>query len=120
MTFDETLDFLREQTGKWVEVSVALLVPGREEPAHLAGFTGQVDRLSQSGARALPEAWYVWFVEQQTGPTPGEFRLDRELFETAEVLANVVEEPEERTTTGSTWTLTIRQRYAVTTVEVYV
>jgi hypothetical protein len=120
MTFDETLQFLREQVGKWVEVSVALLVPGREEPVHLAGFWGQVDRISQSGARALPDAWYVWFAEQPTGPTPGEFRLDRELFEEADVHANVVEEAEDRTTTGSTWTLAIRQRYAVTTVEVYV
>lgn len=120
MNFDETVQFLREQTGKTVEVSVALLAPGREEPVHLANFWGRVDRLSESGPPAQTTGWYVWLAEDEPGPTPGEFRLDRELFEHADVHANVVEEPEERTTTGSTWTLTIRQRYAVTTVEFYV
>ncbi|MEA2276826.1 MAG: hypothetical protein QOC78_1786 [Solirubrobacteraceae bacterium] len=72
-------------------------------------------------ARALPEAWYVWLRHGETpSPNPGPPRLDRELFEGADVHANVVEEPEERSQSGSTWTLTIRQRGVITTVEVYV
>jgi hypothetical protein len=120
MDYDETLQFLREQAGKWVEVSVGLLVAGRDEPAHIAGFSGQVADVSRSGARALPEAWYVWMVEQDHGPAPGRLRLDRALFEGAQVEANVVDEAEERTSSGATWRLIIRQRDVVTEVHVHV
>ena len=120
MSFDETLEFLREQTGKWVEVAVAWLDPGRDEPVHIAGFSGQVGEVRRGGAQAAPEAWYVWMAEQKAGPSPGQIRLDRELFDEAHVQANVVEEPEERGTSGATWTLTIRQRGVLTSVEVYV
>ena len=120
MDYDETLQFLREQAGKWVEVSVGLLVADRDEPAHIAGFSGQVADLSRSGARALPEAWYVRMAEHDNGPSPGQVRFDRALFEDAQVEANVVEEPEDRTSRGATWTLTVRQRDVVTAVLVYV
>lgn len=116
MTFDQTLEYLREQVGKQVEVSVDLAVATREESAHLAAFTGRVHGLSQSGARALPDVWYVALAETEAWT---EVTLNRDLFEGAEVEANVVSEPELRSETGSTWTLTIRQRDVITTVDVF-
>jgi hypothetical protein len=51
---------------------------------------------------------------------PGTVRLDPTLFDGADVEAHVVPEFEERTRTGSTWTLTVRQRDVVVAVDFYV
>ncbi|MDQ3631348.1 MAG: hypothetical protein M3417_08815 [Actinomycetota bacterium] len=51
---------------------------------------------------------------------PGLIRLDRGLFESADVNANVPDAAEERGESGTTWTLTIRQGGVVMSVEVYV
>ena len=120
MTFDETLQFLTEQVGRSVEVSVALPLPRRDEPTHLAGFSGEVESVRQSHARVLPEAWFVWFTHDDASPAPGSLRIDRELFEDADVHANPVSEPEERNEFGMTWTLAIRQGGVLTSVEVFV
>jgi hypothetical protein len=121
MNFDETISFLKQHAGKTVEVAVGMRVAGRAEPAHLVGFWGQLDRLGQSGPASGPEAWYVWMREaHEDSPCMDEFRLERELFESAEVHANVAEGPDERSESAATWTLTINQRGFVTTVEFYV
>jgi len=120
MTFEQTLQFLADHTGKTVDVDVALVVEGRSEPVHVAGFSGLLDRLSRSEARALPEAWYAGIRQHPTGPAAASIRLDRELFEAAEAHANVPEDPNERGEFGTTWTLTIRQGGVLTMVEFYV
>jgi hypothetical protein len=116
MNFEETIEFLQQHLGKTVEVAVEVLVP-----THLAGFWGQLGRLSKSGASGAPEAWYVWMRESdEASPFMDEFRLDRELFDDADVHANVVEEADERSESGATWTLTIHQHGFRITVEFYV
>lgn len=121
MNFDETLEFLQQHLGKTIEVAVELLVPGRDEPTHLAGFWGQLGHLSKSGAPGAPEAWYVWMRESdEASPFMDEIRLDRELFDGAEVHVNVVEEPDERSESAATWILTIHQHGFRITLEFYV
>jgi hypothetical protein len=121
MNFEDTIEFLEQHVGKTVEVVIEMPVPSRDEPVHLAGFWGQLGRLTKSGASDAPEAWYVWMRElDEASPFMDEFRLDRELFEDAEVHANVVEEQDERSENGATWTLTVYQRGFRTTVEFYV
>lgn len=46
--------------------------------------------------------------------------MRRDLVDSADVVADVVQEPEERRESGSTWTLTIRQGPALTDVLFYV
>lgn len=121
MNYDETIDFLKQHAGKTVEVAMGMHVAGRAEPAHLAGFWGRLDRLGQAGSAGGPEAWYVWMREaEEDSPCMDEFRLERDLFESAEVHANLVEEPDKGSENEATWTLTINQRGFVTTVEFYV
>ncbi len=120
VTFDETLRFLTEQVGKSIDATVAVPIEGPEETRHIAGFSGQVEGTSLSGARGLPEAWNVWLKQTDGTPFAASFRLDRGLFERADVNANVPEAAEERGEFGTTWTLTIRQGGVVMSVEVYV
>jgi hypothetical protein len=83
MTFDETVLFMADHVGKTIEALPSLPVPGREEPVHLVGCMGVVDRITRSSAGALAEAWYAR-LRREDGPSAGSLRLDRELFESAE------------------------------------
>src|SRR5436305_2098146 len=98
MTYDEMLEFLREQTGRTVEVSLAVPRPG-DESFGLTSFSGGVDRLAETvPSSPSSEAWRLWVLDARghSATMPSNLRLDRALFEHAEVEADVPEEPEER------------------------
>ena len=77
MNFEETTEFLEQHVGKTGEVAIEMAIPSRDEPAHLAGFRGQLGRLTKSGAAGAPQAWYVWMRElDKASPFMDEFRLD--------------------------------------------
>jgi hypothetical protein len=58
----------------------------------------------------------VWLGDAVSGT---EICLNADLFEGADVDANVVPEPELRTKSGSLWTLTARQRDVIITVDIF-
>lgn len=120
MTFEETLRFLTEQAGRYIDVTVAVPAEGTESTRHVASFSGQVEATSLSGARGFPEALNVWLKQTVGAPAAASIRLDHGLFESAHVNANVPDDAEERGEFGTTWTLTIRQGGVVMSVEVYV
>jgi hypothetical protein len=118
MTFEETIDFLRHQEGRTVEIGVALPGQNGEKPFVVANVSGKLDRVAVGGGSAAPDAgdlWRVWF-DSGLGD---QVTLHRRLFESAEVVADQPP-PEERNQTGTTWTLTIRQAGVVFDVLVYV
>jgi hypothetical protein len=118
MTFEETLDFLRHQEGRTVEIGVALPRHGDEEPFLVASVSGRVERVAVGGGSAAPDAGDLWRVWLESG-LGDQITLHRRLFESAEVVADQPP-PEERNQTGTTWTLTIRQAGVVFDVLIYV
>lgn len=122
MTFDETVLFLSEQRGRFAEVSVSIPQPGEDEGnAYLAAFSGAVRNVQNEDARGVCLVWLETGDRFPGGPPGADvFRMRRDLFDSAEVVADVVEDPEERHESGSTWTLTIRQGPALTEVLFYV
>ena len=119
MNFDEAISWLREQEGKYVDVSITIPPTGAHREQHLAAFAGQVERVKPS-AFPLDEAWYVWMKRDDGLPRAASIRLNPELFEAADVHADPAGPPEERHEYGMTWTFQVRQRGVVTQVTVYV
>lgn len=121
MTFEETLQFLREQQGRWIAVAVGFPRSDEDATDNLASFSGQIGRVRESGARNRPEAWNVWLMAgAEPGPHPGVIRLSRELFGSADVSAQVPDAPGERAESGTMWTLTVWQRGVRMVIDVYV
>ncbi len=118
MTFDETVKLLSEQRGRYAEVSVSIPQPDEDEGnAYVAAFTGAVRKVQNEGGRGVCLVWLEAGDQPPDGPPSSDvFRMRRDLFDSGEVVADVVQDPEERRESGSTWTLTIRQGPALTEV----
>jgi hypothetical protein len=87
----------------------------------MLNFSGQIDEVVPSLRGSA--GGHIWRIRmrRQPGirlPSDGSISIYRDLFEEADVQADVTE-PEERQETGMTWTFTIRQAGVVTTLTVY-
>ncbi|WP_217924811.1 hypothetical protein [Miltoncostaea oceani] len=118
MDFDSVIAFLEEHRGKTVEVSLSLPSTSMSEMP-LAGFSGRIGSIRQSGRRG-PEVWTLRLEMEQSLPGPGHLWLAREGFVSADLIADPPSEPEERRDSGTTWTLTIRLREVDVAVIFYV
>ncbi len=118
MNFDETANFLREQVGRTIEVSICQPVSGDQEPTHLATVGGKVDRVVVGGGLIVTpgDLWRVWF-DSTLGD---QVTLRRELFESAEIVADQPPPDERAEGIGTTWTLTICQAGLIFDVLIYV
>lgn len=119
MTFEETINFLRDQKGRMIEIGIG--PPADDDPGYLglATVSGKVDRVVPGGGQAKEtgDVWRVWF--DSTLDLVSQVTLRRDLFESAEVAADQPP-PEERNDSGTTWTLTIRQAGFVFDALIYV
>lgn len=118
VNFDQTAGFLREQVGRTIDVSMCLPAPGEQEPIILASVSGEVDRVVMGGGQIVApgDLWRVWFDS-----THGDqVTLRRELFESAEIVADQPPPDERAEGVGTTWTLTIRQAGLILDVLIYV
>jgi hypothetical protein len=115
MTFGETLEFLRGLRGKLVEVQVGW--PTGEEAVEIAGFGGIVDRLDPTPSSSTTR-WRLWLGVDPLVVGNPTLVLDENLFESAEVVADAPP-AEERSSSGITWTLLIRQGGLIVDVLVY-
>jgi len=115
MTVDETIEFLADQRGRRY-VEVALGLPAGDDMASLAALDGQLGDVKQ-----LNDRWSIRVCHPEVPPhIVSGFRIRRELFEKADVIAVVPEDPEERGEQGSIWILTILQGGVISEVTVYV
>lgn len=118
MTFDETIEFLGQQAGRTVEISVAMRGRSDEEFFAVASISGRIDRVAVGGGEAMRETrelWRVWFVSD----LGDQVTLHRSRFASAEVVADQPP-PEEREQAGTTWSMTIREAALRFNVLVYV
>lgn len=116
MTFDETIAFLTEQIGRSVEAGIEVEFPGRTGTTHVGTAAGQIDAVSQGGGSG-PESWYVWIDKQRLGSA---IHVHRDEFVDAEIEAHPVPRAEERSESGTWWTLTIEQRNVKFDLVIYV
>ena len=115
MTFDETIAFLTEQIGRPVEANIEVQFPGDPGTRHVGTAAGQIDSVSQAGGSG-PESWYVWIDQERLGSA---IHLHRDQFVDAEIEAHPPE-AEERSESGTWWTLTIEQRNVKFDLVIYV
>ena len=75
--------------------------------------------MRRSTGTSDPDSWYVW-ADWDGPPSPGPrfLKLTRDLFVSADVIAEVTD-ADERSEAGVIWLLTIRQTPLVMTVEIY-
>lgn len=117
MTFDETFQFVRDLEGKWVEISLKMPLPDREEPVELASFGGKVGAPTPSPPSSSSR-WRLPLGDDPAVIGMTSLMLDRELFESAEAQADVPP-ADERASSGVTWTLLLHQAGIVVEVLVY-
>ncbi len=115
---------LKGISGRTVEAEIGFIDDGGEV-RNVASFSGDVEKVSQGRARAMPEHWYVWWErDEKPKPGVGQVVVRSDGFEGAEVkgsgrsLEEVVAGDDE--SMGTNWEVIIRQYGFVVTLLIYV
>lgn len=122
MTFEELIEVLKGMPGRMVEAEVGFPDDGGKI-TNLAKFSGDVEMISQGGAKAPSEHWYLrWQRDGMPKPCGPMISVHSDGYEGAEVkgsgrsLEEVVEDDDDA---GANWEVVIRQHGFVVTLLVY-
>lgn len=124
MTIEELVEVLKGLPGRTVDAEIGFIDDGGEI-RNIGSFSGDIERVTQGSARAMPDHWYVWWeADGKPKPGVGTVVIRSDGYEGAEVkgsgrsLEEVVAEDDE--TTGTNWEVIIRQHGFVVTLLIYV